>query len=133
MSRAMPNQESIRVVAGLIEGRAASDRDLKTDGASVYLKGSSIVRTVARREPNDTSTWTIELNLCGWGDTRTTRNCINSVLCRLNLPYRVGMHKHTAYLYLVTQSDEVTSPTASVKAITTLPENGWVTLPMEEA
>ncbi len=127
MSRAMPNVESLRVSAALIEGRSANGHSLKTDGEVVSLKGSTVLRVLDRTNPDDTSNWKVEVNLCGWGDTRTTRNHINSVLCRLNLPYRVGMHNHTSYLYVINKTDS-----ANVLSIVTqLPENGWTSLPME--
>lgn len=130
MSRAMPNSESIPIVLGLLRAGNTESRQMKTDGSSVNLRGSKIVRVTGRGSQDEPSTWTVEVNLCGWGDTRTTRNCINSVLCRLNLPYRVGMHKHASYLYKITPGAEPDS--GKPVPILTLPENGWVTLPRQE-
>ncbi len=129
MSRAMPNSESIPIALGLLRSQPAESRQMKTDGSSVSLRGSKIVRVSERSNSEEPSAWTVEVNLCGWGDTRTTRNCINSVLCRLNLPYRVGMHKHASYLYVLSGAE---SDLGSPVPILTLPENGWVTLPKQE-
>jgi hypothetical protein len=125
----MPNNESIPIVGALLREEAALAKSLETDGVSVSLRQSRIVRVTQRPSP-DPHTWVIEVNLCGWGDTRMTRNAINSVLCRLDLPYRVGMHKHSAFLYLLTQSADGTAP--KPVPVSPLPENGWVTLPKED-
>jgi hypothetical protein len=124
----MPNSESIPIVVGLLKGAAATARNMTTDGSAVTLRGSKIVR-VSDKEGDDPSRWKVELNLCGWGDTRTTRNSVNSILCRLNLPYRVGLHKHVAYLYKLAPGGEINGDGTTVIAITPLPENGWTTLP----
>lgn len=135
MSRAMPNSESIPIVIGLLRNQGASARSMITDGVSVSLRGSRVVRIADRKNQYDPSTWNpsawdIEINLCGWGDTRTTRNCINSILCRLDLPYRVGLHKKVTYLYIIKSG---AGPDGSdLVPVSQLPENGWTTLPHQE-
>lgn len=87
---------------------------------TVYLHGSPIITVLKHM---DEGGWELSINLCGWGDTRTTRSFINSILTRLNLPYRVGQHKRKRYMYIIDAA------TGGLTPLFEMPHTGGVTIP----
>lgn len=101
-----------------VHGACRYEPDTKT----VFLYDAPIIRVLNQRGG---LTDRLAIDLCGWGDTATTRRYINSILTRLNLPYRVGRYRKKNYIYKVKED-------GSVEPIAEMPASGATTIPICE-
>jgi hypothetical protein len=91
-----------KITSAWLAGKSASVSNTRTDGETIFLHRSAIVRKVEGG---------IEINLAGW-NTVTTRSRINAALWAAG--YRVGVSTRRGEIYLGSKP---------------IPDCGWVAVP----
>lgn len=99
-------KETRKIVEAFAKGQTANASRTSTDGNAVYLHGNRIFwRDRAHSDR-------YFLSMCGWGSV-TTRDRLNALLTKLNLPYRINQkdfsqfitHEHTGETVELDPSD----------------------------